>query len=71
MFLLPLRELDFFGVFVTPAAPLLLANVVLFMLARWVGGRIDLNRYVWNRPLFEVTLFVAIFALTVLTLRPR
>jgi hypothetical protein len=71
MFLLPLRELSFFGIFVTPAAPLLVASLVLFFLARWLAGRIDLNRYVWNRPLFEVTLFVAIFAMAVLTLRSR
>jgi hypothetical protein len=49
---------------------MLLASLLLFLLVRWLAGRIDLNRYVWNRPLFEVTLFVAIFALAVLTLRP-
>ena len=70
MFLLPLREINLFGVYVTPAAPMLLASLLLFLLIRWLAGRIDLNRYVWNRPLFEVTLFVAIFALAVLTLRP-
>jgi hypothetical protein len=35
-----------------------------------LAGWIDLNRYVWNRPLFEIAIFVALYALAVLTLRP-
>jgi accessory gene regulator protein AgrB len=70
MFLYRLREIDEFGVFVTPAAPLLLVSLILFFLARWLAGWIDLNRYVWNLPLFEIAIFVAFYALAVLTLRP-
>ena len=70
MFLLPLREIDQFGVFVAPVAPLLLLCLALFMLVHWLTRRIDLNRYVWNRPLFEIALFVCLYAVAVLTLRP-
>ena len=69
MFLLPLREIDLFGVFVTPAAPLMLMCVLLALAIHWGTARLDLNRYVWNRPLFEVSLFTALFAGAVLTLR--
>jgi len=70
MFLLPLREIDILGVFVTPAAPLLLLCMLVMVAAHAATARLDLNRYVWNRPLFEVAVFVALFSLAILTLRP-
>jgi len=45
--------------------------VLITMAVHAATARLDLNRYVWNRPLFEVALFVAFFSLAVLTLRPR
>ncbi len=71
MFLLPLREIDLFGVFVTPAAPLLVLCLAVALAVHRATARLDLNRFVWNRPLFEVAAFVAFFAAAVLTLRHR
>ena len=68
MFLVPLREIDLFGVFVTPAFIGLLLATAVFVAFHVLAARIDLNRYVWNRPLFEVALFYVIYALTVLTM---
>ena len=70
MFLVPLRELDLFGVFVTPASVLFVLALVPSLAFRWVAARVDLNRYVWNRPLVEVSMFVLFYAVAVLTLRP-
>ena len=68
MFLVPLREIDLFGVFVTPAFIGLLLATALFVVFHVLAARIDLNRFVWNRPLFEVTLFFVTYALAILTM---
>jgi hypothetical protein len=69
MFLLPLREINLMGVFVTPAAPLMLLCMAAALGIHRATAGLDLNRYVWNRPLFEVAVFVALFSVAVLTLR--
>jgi hypothetical protein len=70
VFLFPLRELDILGVFVTPASVLLLVALVPSVAFHYLTARLDLNRFVWNRPVFEVALYVVFYAAAVLTLRP-
>ena len=69
MFLLPLREINLLGVFVTPASVLLLVALAPWIVFRWLAARIDLNRYVWNRPLVEVLFYLLMYAAGILTLR--
>ncbi len=69
MFLFPLRELDILGVFVTPASVMLLVALVPSLLVHRLTARVDLNRFVWNRPVVEVALYIAFYAITILTLR--
>ncbi len=68
----PLREIDCFGVFMDPAALMLGVCAVIFLIARWAMNRfVDLNRYVWRRPLFEIASFVVFYSLAILMMRPR
>jgi hypothetical protein len=68
---LPLREINIGGMLVDPAAVLLVASGVLFLLLRTVINHIiDLNRYVWRRPLVDITLLVILYCAAILTLRP-
>jgi hypothetical protein len=69
MFLIPLRELDLLGVYVTPASVLLVVCLIPSVILRYFFARIDLNRYVWNRPLVEVAMYVIFFSAAILTLR--
>ena len=69
MFVIPLRDINLFGIFVTPAAALLPVCLAILAVYHWSTSRVDLNRYIWNRPLFEVALFAIVYALALLTLR--
>ena len=69
--MLPLRELTIFGMLVDPAAVLLVVCAIVFFLLRWVVNQlVDLNRYVWRRPLVDIAVFVILYCLTILTLHP-
>jgi uncharacterized protein DUF1656 len=68
---LPLREINIDGMFVDPAAVLLVASGALFLLLRTVINHIiDLNRFVWRRPLVDIMLLVILYSAAILTLRP-
>jgi hypothetical protein len=38
---------------------------------RWgINHLVDLNRFVWHRPVIDLAIFVILYSLAVLTLRP-
>ena len=68
---LPLRDFDVSGMLVNPAAALLAICVVLFFLVRSrLNHLLDLDRFVWRRPLIDLAIFVILYSLAILTLRP-
>ena len=68
---LPLREMNIFGMLVDPAAVLLVACGALFLLLRMgINHFVDLNRFMWKRPLVEIALLVILYSVAILTLRP-
>jgi hypothetical protein len=69
--LFPLREINIDGMLVDPAAILLVVCGALFFLLRiGLNHFIDLNRYVWRRPLVEIAFFVILYSVAILTFRP-
>ena len=68
---LPLHEINIEGMLVDPAAVMLVACVVLFFLSRIVINYfLDLNRFVWRRPLVDIALLVILYCAAILTFRP-
>ena len=68
----PLREIDIFGVFVAPAAVMLVICAVIFFVVRRILNQLfDLNRFVWRRPLFDMACFVLFYCIALLTMRMR
>ncbi len=68
---LPFREFSFFGLFFDPATVALVVSAILYFLARTMLNRVvDLNRYVWHRPLVDISLMVIFYCLAILTLKP-
>jgi hypothetical protein len=56
---------------IDPAAVALVISTVLFVIVRLVLNRfVDLNRFVWRRPLVDISLLVILYCLVILTLRP-
>lgn len=67
----PLRDYDVSGMLVDPAAALLAICAVLFFVVRTgLNHLVDLNRFVWRRPVIDLAIFVIIYSLAILTLRP-
>jgi protein AaeX len=66
---IPLREIDLLGVFISPALICLVVALVISLILRRLLDKTDINRFVWNRALFDLSMLVAITALLILSLR--
>ena len=67
--MIPLREIDLLGVFVSPALICLAVALVLSLILRRLLDKTDINRFVWNRALFDLSLLIVMTALLILSLR--
>ena len=68
---LSFREFDVSGMLINPAAALLAICAVLFFLVSCgINHLVDLNRFVWRRPVIDLAIFVILYSLAILTLRP-
>jgi protein AaeX len=66
---IPFREIDLLGVFVSPALICLAVALVISLILRRLLDKTGINRFVWNRALFDLSLLVVITALLILSLR--
>ena len=67
--MIPLREIDLLGVFVSPALICLAVGLVISLILRRLLDKTGINRFVWNRALFDLSLIIAMTAPIVLSLR--
>ncbi|MBE7211697.1 MAG: DUF1656 domain-containing protein [Gluconacetobacter diazotrophicus] len=67
--MIPLREIDLLGVFVSPAGLCLVLAIAISAVLRRLLDRTAINRFVWNRALFDLALTLCIGAGLVLGLR--
>jgi hypothetical protein len=68
---LSLREITLFGMLIDPAVLALLVSAVAFCVMRALLNRcVDLNRFVWHRPLVDIALLVILYSVEILTLKP-
>jgi len=65
---IPLREINLLGVFVSPALVCLAVALVISLILRRLLDKTAINRFVWNRALFDMSVLVAITALLILSL---
>jgi hypothetical protein len=66
---IPLREIDLLGVFVSPALICLAVALVISLILRRLLDKTGINRFVWNRALFDLSLLGVITVLLILSLR--
>jgi hypothetical protein len=66
---IPLREIDLLGVFVSPALVCLAVALLISLILRRLLDKTGINRFVWNRALFDLSLLVMLTALLILSLR--
>ena len=67
--MIPLREIDLLGVFVSPALICLAVALAISLILRRLLDKTGVNRFVWNRALFDLSLLVAMASLLILSLR--
>ena len=67
--MIPLREIDLLGVFVSPALICLAVALVISLILRRLLDKTGINRFVWNRALFDLSLLIVMTALFILSLR--
>ena len=56
------KEIDFCGVYFPPIFLCLLIACLVYVPLHWCWDRIALQRWIWNRPLCELALFVIVLA---------
>jgi hypothetical protein len=57
-----LKEINIDGVFVSPFVGYLAAAMLIYFPLRMLFDRWALQRYVWHRPLFDLSVFVIILS---------
>ena len=58
-----LKEINLDGVFVSPFVGYLAAALIIFWPLRMLFDRWALQRYIWHRPLFDLSVFVIILSI--------
>jgi protein AaeX len=67
--MMSLREIDLLGIFVSPAVICCAVALIICLMVRRLLDRTNINRFVWNRALFDLSLLMAITSLLILSLR--
>ena len=57
-----MKEIDIFGIYVSPFAAELLAAIILFLLLRRWFDRIEIQQWFWHRRLFDSAVFLIILS---------
>ncbi len=58
-----IKEINLFGIFIAPFAGYLALALVLFLPIRYYFDRIQIQKFVWHRALFDMAVFVIILSL--------
>jgi hypothetical protein len=58
-----LKEINLFGIYVAPFAVYTVAALLVFIPLHWYFDRIEIQRWVWHRALFEAASFVILLSL--------
>jgi hypothetical protein len=57
-----LKELDIFGVYISPVFIYLLASALPWLALRWLLTITRAYRFIWHTPLFNTALYILLFA---------
>jgi Protein of unknown function (DUF1656) len=57
------KEVNFCGIYLAPFFVCLLLTGIIYMPVNWLLDRLQIQRWVWNRPVFDAALFIIILCL--------
>ena len=58
-----LKEINIFGIYVSPFVGLFVIALLIFFPIRLLFDRYAIQRWVWHRPLFDISVFIIILSL--------
>ena len=58
-----IKEVQIFGIYVAPFAAYLFWTALIFIPLRIWFDRMEIHRWVWHRPLFDVAIFLIVLSL--------
>ena len=67
--MMSLCEIDLLGIFVSPAVICFAVALIICLMVRRLLDSTNINRFVWNRALFDLSLLMSITSLLILSLR--
>ena len=62
------KEINFCGIYLAPFFGCLVLTALLYAPLHWFWDRISVQRFVWNRPVFEMAVFIILLGLVIFTL---
>jgi len=66
-----IKEVNACGVYLSPFFLALVVTLCIYVPARWLWDRIHLQRYAWNRPVFEIAVFIILLRIVAVVLWQR
>ena len=61
--MLELKEINIEGVFLAPFAGYLAVALLIFLVLRKIFDRYSIQKWVWHRPLFDISIFIIILSI--------
>lgn len=61
-----LTEVDVGGIYLAPIVVYAVAAIPLFLILRWVLGRLSVLRDIWHPALFELAIYATLLSLLIL-----
>ena len=63
-----IKEFNFCGIYLSPFSLCLIITLCLYLPMRWLWERLRIQRYAWNRPVFEIGIFIILLRLVAIVL---
>jgi len=57
-----IKEINLFGIYIAPFAGYMFAAFILFLPVRYYFDRIQLQKFVWHRALFDMAVYIIILS---------
>jgi hypothetical protein len=61
-----LSEVNVGGIYMAPIVVYVVATIPLFVICRWVLGRLGILRNIWHPALFDLAVYVTLLSLLIL-----
>ena len=58
-----IKEINLYGIYIAPFAGYMVISMIIFLPIRYCFDRIQIQKWVWHRALFDMAVYVIILSL--------